>query len=223
MCHQAVTSGRFETVLGLQLRGRTLAILGFGSIGRRVAKMAHFGFGMRVIGADRIPEAELEQREHCSIEEIRGKYGLDGYTNDVNRAFRQADALSIHLPAIESTRHFVNADRLARMKPDALLVNTARGSILDENALHDALVGRRLGGAALDVFESEPYRPQSPGRDLRELSNVVLTPHIGSNTSHANMAMARAALTNVNHFLRGDTSKLTRIGSCHKAHGGLPL
>jgi lactate dehydrogenase-like 2-hydroxyacid dehydrogenase len=211
VCHQAVASGRFEPLPGLQLHGRTLAILGFGSIGRRVAKAAHFGFGMRVIGADQIAAEVIARREHCPIEEVRRRYGLQCYTNDVDMAFRQADALTIHLPAIESTRHFVNADRLALMKPGALLVNTARGSVLDEDALHDALAAGRLGGAALDVFESEPYQPQSPGRDLRGLSNVVMTPHISSNTLDANWAMAGAALENVHHFLSGDREKLTPV------------
>ncbi len=212
-CHRAVSMGRFEPVVGRQLQGRTLAILGFGQIGRRVATAAHFGFGMRVVAADRFDEKALERREDAPIDQIRRKYGLDRYVNDAQWLFREADILSIHLPAIESTTNFVDARRLAWMKPDALIVNTARGSVVDEDALHDALAAGQLGGAALDVFWTEPYAPRSPQRDLRQLTNVVLTPHIGSNTVEANRAMARSALENVDHYFQGDLGKLTRVDS----------
>ena len=89
--------------------------------------------------------------------------------------------------------------------------NTARGSVLDEDALYDALSGGRLAGAALDVYQHEPYRPQSSGRDLRTLPNILLTPHLGSNTVEANEAMARAALANVARFLHGRIEELTRV------------
>jgi phosphoglycerate dehydrogenase-like enzyme len=108
-------------------------------------------------------------------------------------------------------QNFVNADLLASLKRDCLLVNTARGSVLDEDALYDALSAGRLAGAALDVYQQEPYRPQSPGRDLRSLPNIVLTPHIGSNTVGANEAMARASLANVTNFLQGRLDELTRV------------
>ena len=136
---------------------------------------------------------------------------------DIDRIFRDADVLSIHLPAVEATRNFVNADRLASMKPDGLLINTARGSVLDEDALYEAMSSGRLAGAALDVYQHEPYRPQSPGRDLRTLPNIVLTPHIGSNTVEANEAMARAALGNVTNFLHGRLRELTRVEGTKRA------
>ena len=210
-CHLSMTSGDFTPCTGVELRGRTLGILGFGSIGRQVASIAHFGFGMRVLAADRLSPEELQQREGTDIDQVKHQFGLDEYLTDVDRVFREADVLSIHLPAVEATRYFVNADRLANMKPSSLLVNTARGSVLDEDSLVDALSSGRLAGAALDVYQHEPYRPQSAGRDLRALPNVVLTPHIGSNTVEANEAMARAALENVTNFLRGRLSKLNRV------------
>jgi lactate dehydrogenase-like 2-hydroxyacid dehydrogenase len=210
-CHAAMKAGDFTPRTGMELHDQTLAILGFGPIGRRVAAMAHFGFAMRVIAAGRVDAAELQRREGKSIEEIKREFGVEEYTNDVDWLFRQADVLSVHLPAVADTRHFVNADRLDMLKPDALLVNTARGSILDEDALYDALAAGRLAGAGLDVYQQEPYQPQSPDRDLRTLPSVVLTPHIGSNTRQANQAMARAALENVANFLAGNPDELTRV------------
>ncbi len=210
-CHAAMKAGNFEPLAGTELRGQTLAILGFGPIGRRVAAMAHFGFGMRVIAAGRVDAEELQRREGKGMEEIKQEFGIDEYTNDIDRLFRQADVLSVHLPAVADTRHFVNAGRLGMLKPDALVVNTARGSIVDEDALYDALAGGQVAGAGLDVYQQEPYQPKSPDRDLRTLPNVVLTPHIGSNTRQANDAMARASLDNVANFLAGRLDELTRV------------
>lgn len=209
--HQAMKSGEWQPHTGVELRGRTLGILGFGAIGRRVATMASFGFGMRVVAADCLSLDELEQREGKDLEGIKRTYGIDTYLNDIDAIFSESDVLSVHLPAVAATTNFVNADRLARMKPSALLVNTARGSIVDENALYDALATGRLAGAALDVYQCEPYRPQSPDRDLSRLANVVLTPHVGSNTAEANSRMAKAALANVVSFLGQRMNELTRV------------
>jgi lactate dehydrogenase-like 2-hydroxyacid dehydrogenase len=115
------------------------------------------------------------------------------------------------LPANAGTQRFINAARLAWLKPAAMLINTARGAVLDEEALHDALAAGRLAGAALDVFENEPYRPVRPDKDLRQLDNVVLTPHIGSNTREANQRMAEACLANVRAFFAGRLDRLTRV------------
>ena len=193
---------------GVELNGLVLGILGFGAIGRRVAQIAHFGFGMRVVAADRLEPATLEQREGRNMQAIQQEFGLDKYTTDVTSLLRESDVLSILLPATEDNRQFVNADRLAVMKPDAMLINTARGAVLDEAALYDALAAGRLAGAALDVYQQEPYEPVSPERDLRTLPNILLTPHIGSNTRQANEAMARASLKNAVNFLRGSVSSV---------------
>ncbi len=99
------------------------------------------------------------------------------------------------------------------MKCGACLVNTARGPIVDETALFDALDSGRLAGAALDVYEREPYAPAVPGKDLRTLKNVVLTPHIGSNTREANARMAKACAENVRLFLAGDHDCMTTVGA----------
>jgi lactate dehydrogenase-like 2-hydroxyacid dehydrogenase len=198
--HTEMRAGKFAPQTGLELCGKTLGILGFGNIGRRVAAIAHFGLGMEVLACDQVAApANL------------AALGAARYTNDVEELFRQSDAISIHLPAIASTQKFINAARLAWLKPAALLINTARGAVLDEAALFDALAADRLAGAALDVFEREPYVPAQSDKDLRTLGNVVLTPHIGSNTREANARMAAGALANVRHFLAGRLELLNRV------------
>lgn len=196
-------SGEFTSQTGRELNGKLLGIIGLGGIGRRVAAIAHFGLGMRVIAAGRRPQDRLG----ATLSEL----GVERYTNDPDTVFRQADIVSIHLPSNAQTRHFVNAQRLALMKPDAMLINTARGAVLDEGALYDALASGRLAGAALDVYENEPYEPVSPKKDLRTLNNVVLTPHIGSNTIEANERMALACVANVLAFLSGRMDEMTTV------------
>ena len=193
-------AGEFIGQVGMELHGKTLGILGFGKIGRRVAAIAHFGLGMNVIACDQVSApADL------------AALGVAHYTSDVEECFRQSDAISIHLPAVASTQKFINAERLAWLKPGALLVNTARGAVLDEAALYDALAAGQLAGAALDVFTAEPYQPVRADKDLRRLGNVVLTPHIGSNTREANQRMATACLENARNFVAGRLERLTRV------------
>ncbi len=193
-------AGHFHSSTGCELHGKTLGILGLGGIGRRVAHLAHQGLGMRVLAAGRAPRPP---------QPAGGE--VDLYTDNAGLVLRQCDVLSIHLRSDETTRHFMNAERLGWLKPSALLVNTSRGAVVDEAALYDALVAGRLAGAALDVFEREPYEPAAAGKDLRTLPNVVLTPHAGSNTREANYRMAEAALANVRHFLAGKLDLLTQV------------
>jgi phosphoglycerate dehydrogenase-like enzyme len=117
--------------------------------------------------------------------------------NDFAMAVRTADFVSLHLSASSDNVHFVNRERLAYLSDRAWLINTARGSVVDEAALFDALIERRLAGAALDVFVREPYAPVEGSGDLRSLANVILTPHVGSNTVEANRRMAERALQNI--------------------------
>jgi phosphoglycerate dehydrogenase-like enzyme len=112
-------------------------------------------------------------------------------------AVRTADFVSLHLSASSDNLHFVNRERLAYLSDRAWLINTARGSVVDEAALFEALIERRLAGAALDVFVREPYTPVEGSGDLRSLANVILTPHVGSNTVEANRRMAERALENI--------------------------
>lgn len=158
----ALRAGGWQQGLGGDLHGKTLGILGLGSIGQRVAQ---FGlvFGMRVIAWS----------ENLTAERATAA----GVTHvDKQQLFEQADVLSVHLVLSERSRGLVDAQALAWMKPGALLVNTARGPIVDEAALIAALEQGRLAGAALDVFEQEPLPANHP---LRRLPNVLATPHVG--------------------------------------------
>lgn len=158
----ALRAGKWQQSLGGDLHGKTLAILGLGSIGQRVAQFGQV-FGMRVIAwsenltAERATEAGVT---YVSKQKL----------------FEQADVLSVHLVLSERSRGMVDAQALAWMKPSALLVNTARGPIVDEAALIKALQKKRLAGAALDVFDIEPLPVNHP---FRTLDNVLATPHVG--------------------------------------------
>lgn len=203
-------AGDFSAPPGIELAGKTLGIVGCGEIGRRAAAIARFGFGMGVLAADIRPFDQLCQPGEPQQSAL-ARLGLDHYTDDLEAVFRQSDIVTLHLSANEKTRKFINAERLSWMKPAAMLVNTARGSVVDEDALYDALAAGRLGGAALDVFQNEPYVPLTAGKDLRTLQNVVLTPHIGSNTREANQRMAQAALKNVMLFFAGRTEEMNCV------------
>ncbi|MHC4402912.1 MAG: NAD(P)-dependent oxidoreductase [Planctomycetota bacterium] len=207
----AFKAGRFIPQTGAELSGKPLGILGFGTIGRRVAAVAHRGFGMKVFAADCLSAEEQERQLGKSFDEIKAEYGLEHYTTDSDSVLPRARLISVHLPSTDATRHFIDARRMHVMKPGTMLVNTSRGSLVDEAALYDALAEGWLAGAALDVFESEPYEPVSPDKDLRTLENVVLTPHAASNTSEANRRIAERALENVTRFFAGRLDELDRV------------
>jgi lactate dehydrogenase-like 2-hydroxyacid dehydrogenase len=167
--------------LGTRLSGKTLGIVGMGRIGRAVARRAVHGFGMRLLYASRSP---LPPGEAAA---------LDAVQTDVDEVFAEADVVSLHVPSTPETRHLVDARRLARMPRHAFLVNTARGDVVDEQALADALRSGTIAGAGLDVYQDEPR--VSPG--LLELENVVLLPHLGSATMEARTAMGMRAFENL--------------------------
>lgn len=176
-------------LLGHRLSGRTIGVIGFGRIGQAVARRAHHGFGMRVLAHARgaIPAGTLAGS------------GAIGVT-DLDALLGEADIVSLHLPLSAETRHLFNAARLARMQRHAVLVNTARGEIVDEAALAAALHAGALGGAGLDVFEEEPrVHP-----DLLTAPNTVLLPHLGSATEETRTAMGFRAVENLRAFFRGD-------------------
>ena len=176
----------WEPAIGTELQGKTLAIVGCGGIGRAVARIAAVGYGMRVAGCTRPGAAPPDAVEY-----------FDEMTNDFALAVRRADFVSLHLSADRGNLRWIDRERLASLTERCWLINTARGSLVDEAALFDALAGRRLAGAALDVFTREPYEPVEGGGDLRSLPNVILTPHVGSNTVDANRRMAERALRNI--------------------------
>jgi glyoxylate reductase len=176
----------FWDYLGGDLRGRTLGIFGMGRIGQAVARRAA-PFGMHVIyhSRTRLP----------SDQEV----GLGAEWVDFDGLIARSDVLSLHAPLTAETRHAIDADALRRMRPGAYLVNTARGALVDEAALVDALRDGRLAGAGLDVYEREPVI--HPG--LLELPNVTLLPHVGSATWETRTRMAMLAARNVHAVLSG--------------------
>lgn len=182
-------AGRWQPRTGVELAGRTLAILGLGRIGRAVARIASRGFDMRVVG--------LVRREMPPPPDV------DVVTTDYETAVRDADFVSLHVPSSPETHHYMSAARFAAMPRHAWFINTARGAVVDEAALYDALAEGRIAGAALDVFDREPYVPVDPERDLRKLPNVLLTPHVGSATPQANRAMGSRALQNIRLAVEG--------------------
>jgi lactate dehydrogenase-like 2-hydroxyacid dehydrogenase len=181
------TGWRPTHLLGTRVTGKTLGILGLGRIGRAVARRAHEGFGMRVIYFD--PPAPIGEAKALGATPRASAEGV----------LSESDIVSLHMPASPENRHFMNAERLAMMRPHALLINTARGDIVDTDALVQALEAGTIAGAGLDVFENEPHVP--PG--LLALSNVVLLPHLGSATVESREAMGDRALANLTAFFAG--------------------
>ena len=185
-----VREGKFlgwepEFMLGRDVSSAVLGLAGFGRIARAVARRA-LGFGMEVLFAPRPPSDRPVSREELG--EFAGKVRQVPWNELVERS----DFLSLHVPLNEQTKHLMNADVLARMKPDAILINTARGPVVDEAALVEALRNGIIAGAGLDVFEDEPRL--APG--LAELPNTVLLPHVGSATVPVRAEMARLSALN---------------------------
>ena len=185
---ESTRRGAWMPKIGMELGGKRLAVIGVGPIGRRVAQMAAFGFGMTVIGYDVRP---------LDWETMKKTYGFHSLVKNFAEAVKDADVVSLHIPSTTTTRHFINRGSLQQMAGKAWLINVARGAIVDEAALFDALKNHLIAGAALDVFQTEPYRAGHPGKDLRTLPNVIMTPHVASNTVEANQRTARRALRNV--------------------------
>lgn len=177
-------------LLGTDLKGKTLGILGAGRIGCEVGRMMHNGFGMEVIYSDIKPNEGLESACEAT------------FFQTPEEVLEQADVVSIHVPLLPTTKHLINAERLALMKKTALLVNTSRGPVVDELALVEALKAGTIRGAALDVFEFEPKVTQR----LLELPNVVVNPHLASATEETRNKMAEMVATNIIEVLEGRTA-----------------
>ena len=174
-------------LLGMGLQGKTIGIVGMGQIGIAMARRAK-AFGMDIVYADdATPPAEALA-------------GLDARKVEFDELLRVADVVSLHCPYLPATHHLMGAEEFAAMKRTAYLVNSARGPIVDENALVEALRAGEIAGAGLDVFEQEPA--VHPG--LLEMDNVVLLPHLGSATTETRAAMAQLAADNALAVLRGD-------------------
>jgi glyoxylate reductase len=183
-----VRAGKWKTwipnlLLGADLAGSTLGIIGFGRIGQAVAKRAQ-GFDMRVIYYS--PNA---------------KPAYDAQSVDLDTLLKESDFVSIHVPLKSETKHLVNTEFLSKMKPNAILVNTARGSVLDQVALYDALKANRIFAAALDVTDPEPLPMDSP---LLQLENCIIVPHLGSASKKTRDMMAFLAAQNLIAGLKGE-------------------
>jgi glyoxylate reductase len=166
--------------LGQDVYGATLGLVGYGRIGQAVATRAE-GFSMRVIHHDMAPT------------------GLPGFVEDLDELLSQADVVSLHVPLTPETRHLIDARRLALMKPTAVLVNTARGPVVDEEALGAALESGQIFAAGIDVYENEPA--VHPG--LLAAPRAVLVPHVGSASFATRLAMAKLATAAVAEVLAG--------------------
>lgn len=181
------TGWRPTGFLGRRASGRTLGIVGFGRIGRAVALRAARGFGMRVLYHSRT-------RAPAGVEAASG-----AEWRPLDRLLAESDIVSLHCPATPETTNLMNRERLALMRADAILVNTARGLLVDEAALVEALRAGRLAGAGLDVYAEEPRVPAG----LIDLENVVLLPHLGSATIETRTAMGERVLANLRAFFAG--------------------
>lgn len=176
---------RADAPLLREIASTTLGIIGFGSIGKAVARIGHFGFGMHVMAARRTPCETPEWVEHSSIEEIASV----------------AQVLVIACPLTHKTEGMIDAQLIGSMSPDAIIVNIARGSIIDEAALAAALDERRIAGAALDVFSQQPLPPNSP---LLSCANVLLSPHTAGITRESMRRMSDVAVSDALQVLRGE-------------------
>jgi lactate dehydrogenase-like 2-hydroxyacid dehydrogenase len=203
----SMTSGMWISPAGRDLQGKRIAIIGCGGIGRAVARIASLGYGMRVVGCTK-PGTGPAFAEGFGAAGTPALEYFDHVTNDFAAAVRDADFVSLHIPARADTAGFINRERLSQMNSDAWLINTARGAVVDEAALFTALAAGRLAGAALDVFAREPYEPVEGSPDLRRLPNVILTPHVGSNTVESNRRMAERALQNVRFAVSGQLDRM---------------
>lgn len=182
------TGWRPTHLLGQDLRGKLLGLVGFGRIAQATAHRALHGFGMRIAyfsrrRADTGIEAALQAQHYASLDDL----------------LQHSDVISLHLPGGADTHHLLDARRLALLKPSALLINTARGTVIDEAALADVLARAAIGGAGLDVYECEPT--VHPG--LLALDNVVLLPHQGTSTLETRTAMGLRVGINLDAFFAG--------------------
>lgn len=184
--HIAVEKGEWPRSQGIELRGKTLGIVGMGAIGKNLAIRAK-AFGMTVNAYD--PYFD----EAFAKENGIGRMELD-------EVLTTSDFISLHVPLNDSTRHMINAEKIAEMKDGAIVINTARGGIIDEQAAAEAVKSGKLGGLGLDAFEQEPLI-DSP---LKGLDNVIFTPHTGAHTAEAVSGMGSMAVDNVIAVLSGE-------------------
>ena len=189
--HTSVAAGNWrgnETPRVHELRNKTLGIVGLGTIGKKTARLAA-AFGMNIIYYDIARLAEHEE------DAIGVRFRL------LKELLRESDLISLHTPLNDTTRHLIDAEELSLMKESAILVNTARGPVIDEAALYAALTEGKILAAGLDVFDQEPPQPDNP---LFKLDNVILSAHLAGPTFESNIARVRNAFDNVQRVARGE-------------------
>jgi phosphoglycerate dehydrogenase-like enzyme len=175
--------------IGFELDGRTIGIVGVGNVGSRLAQRARAAFNMTVLGYD--PYVSREQMQECGATKV----------DRLDDMLPQVDFLSVHAPHTKETFHIIGAPQLAQMKPTAYLMNCARGPLVDEKALVEALRNKVIAGAALDVFEPEPSLDDNP---LYQMPNVIVTPHLAGVTREARKRMSMGAAEQMLQVLRGE-------------------
>lgn len=175
-------------LIGRKVAGASLGIVGFGRIGQAMARRAHHGFGMKV----------LVQNRSAVAPEVLAAYGARQAAS-LDELLPEVDFLSLHCPGGAANRHLIDARRLGLMRPGAFLINTARGEVVDEAALAEALAAGQIAGAGLDVFEAEP----KVNAALMTMENVALLPHLGSATRETREAMGHRAVDNLDAFFAG--------------------
>ncbi len=173
-------------MLGTHVTGKTVGIVGMGRIGQAVAHRCHFGFNMPVLFYNRSPKGT-----HVPALQV----------DSLDELMRTSDIIVVTVPASAETRNMIDAAAIAAMKPTGILINIARGDVVDEPALIAALTDRRIAGAGLDVYAAEPFVPEA----LRHLENVVLLPHLGTAALEVRTAMGQMALNNIMAWAAGDT------------------
>lgn len=192
--HKQIIAGEWDYFrpqanLGIELKGKTLGILGMGRIGAEFAKRCSGAYGMKIIYHNRNHNLAAEK-------ELKAIYV------SFNDLLKQSDVLSVHCSLTEETREIFHRETFAKMKPSSIFINTARGSIHNENDLIEALRNRGIWGAGLDVTNPEPMKPNNP---LLNMENVAVTPHIGSATIEARNEMSRLAAINIIQFSKAET------------------
>ena len=184
------TGWRPTHLIGTKVSGKTLGIVGFGRIGQEMARRAHHGFGMDIVVHNRSRVAPDVLARYNAVQ-----------ADDLDDLLPRCDFVSLHCPGGAENRHLINSRRLDLMRPNAFLINTARGEVINEHDLVQALAFETIGGAALDVFDGEPRI----ARDLLDSDRLVMLPHLGSATTEAREEMGFRAMSNLQAFFDGQT------------------
>ncbi|MYB89701.1 MAG: D-glycerate dehydrogenase [Proteobacteria bacterium] len=188
----AWTGWRPTHLLATKVTGKTLGMIGMGRIAQAMAKRAHHGFGMKIIFVDPYPPSDEVIQEFNATR-----------CESIDEVLANSDFVSIHCPGGKETYHLLNKENLSKMKSSAFLINSARGDVVDNDALIEALKNGTIAGAGLDVFEGEP----NLDKRFLELENAVLLPHLGSASTETRIAMGNRVLENLAAFEAGDTPR----------------